>query len=242
MIILLAPSETKNENNTDKAFNNNTFFDKSIEVVKEYNDFLINSSVEEKMNFFDIKKEEDLKNCSFCTDLYKQETMQAILRYTGVAFDALDYLHLEKEEKIYIDNNLILFSNLFGVLKPTDLIPIYKFKQGKKLPNFNQEMFYKQNLKPFLDDIIKNDILIDLSASYYKKYYKPDFEVLTFKFLQNGKVISHFAKHYRGKFLKYMARNNVVSESDILKLKIPGLKFEKVEVDKNIKTFIYNVI
>ena len=47
--------------------------------------------------------------------------MKSIQRYSGIAFDALCYESLNKEEQNYIDNNVIIFSNLFGPIKANDL-------------------------------------------------------------------------------------------------------------------------
>ena len=43
----------------------------------------------------------------------------------------MSYNNLEKSSQKYIDDNVLIFSNLFGVLKASDVIPDYKLKQGE---------------------------------------------------------------------------------------------------------------
>ncbi|MDT3694196.1 MAG: hypothetical protein ROM03_07265, partial [Mucispirillum sp.] len=55
----------------------------------------------------------------------------------------------------------------------------------------------------------------------------------TFKFIKQGRVVSHFAKAYRGIILKVMAENNIAKSKDILSY-LP----ESLEVtDSSIKGF-----
>ena len=51
---------------------------------------------------------------------------------------------------------------------------------------------------------------------FYEKFYKISKPYLTFKFIKNGKVVSHFAKAYRGILLKTMAENNIIKSCDII--------------------------
>ena len=82
---------------------------------------------------FGLKKEADI--LANKRDIIHEPTMKAIQRYTGVAFDHLDYEALNEKEQAYIDSHVILFSNLFGPLRASDLIPEYRLKQGEAVVN-----------------------------------------------------------------------------------------------------------
>ena len=43
------------------------------------------------------------------------------------------------------------------------------------------------------------------------------------KFLKNGRAISHFAKHYRGIILRYLALNGAKSFDELMEIKFPNL-------------------
>ena len=82
--------------------------------------------------WFALKNLKDIQ--SYKTNIYNQPTLKAIQRYTGVAFEAISYDSLDKSSQNYIDQNILIFSNLFGVLNANQYIPNYKFKQGAVLP------------------------------------------------------------------------------------------------------------
>jgi cytoplasmic iron level regulating protein YaaA (DUF328/UPF0246 family) len=244
MKILLAPAEIKMKNGNEKQICKENFsfpniYDARIEVLTHYENLISNSSLEELSIWFGIKNLDDVSQYS--KSILNKPTMKAIQRYSGVAFEALEYNLLDKSTQEYINNNVLIFSNLFGVLKASDLIPDYKYKQGSKLPNFNIEKFYKDVLKEQLDDYLDEEVL-DIRASYYDKYYKPTANTITYKFLKNGKVVSHWAKYYRGKLLKCIAQNNIQNFTQLMNLEIPNLKLIEIQEKKNIKTLIMEIV
>lgn len=244
MKILLAPAETKNSGGTQKSFSKENFFlEKNFSLRQEafeaYENHVQNLSLEELSNWFGIKKLDDVKK--YQESLRNKPSMKSIQRYNGVAFDALEYNNLTREEQNYIDENVILFSNLFGPIKASDLIPDYKFKQGAKLPNMSIEKFYKDNFSEDLDKYIGDEI-IDLRAGFYEKFYTPkNATVITLKFLKDGKVVSHWAKHYRGIVLNTLAKNNVQSLAEFMNTQIPSLELIEIQEKKNIKLLIMNI-
>lgn len=244
MKILLAPAETKNQGGENKVFCKENFFleelfSKREEIFKSYENLLESSSIEELSTWFGLKKLDEVSR--YKESLKNKPTMKAIQRYNGVAFDAIEYESLEKDAQNYIDENVLLFSNLFGPIKADDLIPDYKYKQAAKLPNIAVEKFYMENFTESLDEYLGEEI-IDLRAGHYEKFYKvKKANVLTFKFLKDGKVVSHWAKHYRGVLLKFLATNNVISIADFMSKNIPGLKLVEIQEKKNIKLLIMEI-
>lgn len=174
MKILLAPAETKNSGGQKEPFCKQNFFleelfDKREYIFNIYENYIENSSLEDLSKWFGLKKFDEVEK--YRQSLKNKPTMKAIQRYNGVAFDSLEYNSLDKKQKDYIDNNVILFSNLFGPIKADDLIPDYKYKQSAKLPNINVEKFYQDNFTQTLDKYLGEEI-IDLRAGYYEKFYK----------------------------------------------------------------------
>jgi len=234
MKILLAPAETKKEGGDEKPLSKKIFF-YSDEIIKAYEKQIKDSSIDELSSWFGIKKRSDVEK--YKRSIKNLPTMKAIQRYTGVAFEALDYSSLDEKAKQYIDNNVMLYSNLFGILKASDLIPEYKFKQGAILEAINQEKYYKSELEKVLDKYLGDEVL-DLSAGYYQKYYKPKANVITFKFLKDGKVVSHWAKHYRGEMVRQLSLHNIESFSELVSFKFDGLKLQEIQEKKNVKTIV----
>ena len=245
MKILLAPAETKKSGGEEKEFHEDNFsfashFEKREEIFEIYENLLKNSSIEELKVWFGLKNEKEVTR--YKESLKNKPSMKAIQRYTGVAFDALDYENLSGDAQKYVDENVVLFSNLFGPIRANDLIPDYKYKQGAKLPNTNVEKFYNEHFTQLLDDELGEEI-IDIRAGYYEKFYKvKKANVLTFKFIKDGKVVSHWAKFYRGKLLQAIANSNITCFSDFMSLQIEGLNLVEIQEKKNVKLLIMEIV
>jgi len=243
MRILLAPAETKKEGGDQAPYNESNFYFKSFNktrqtVLNHYEEFLKNSSIEELSHWFGLKNKKECEK--YKQSLLNKPTMKAILRYTGVAFDAIDYGSLQKNEQKYCDDNVILFSNLFGPLKADDLIPDYKYKQGSELESINVIKEYKDQIKDTLDEYLGDEV-IDLRAGFYDKFYKPSAPTITYKFLKDGKVVSHWAKHYRGQIVKELAINNITCFKELMDYNIQGLNILEIIQKKNLKTLIVEI-
>jgi cytoplasmic iron level regulating protein YaaA (DUF328/UPF0246 family) len=244
MKILLAPAETKNVGGNGPTFCKSNFFleelfNKREEFFQAYESYVQSLDLQELSAWFGLKKLQEVEK--YQMSLINKPTMKAIERYNGVAFDALSYGSLKTNEQAYVDENVILFSNLFGPIKASDMIPDYKYKQGAKLPSVHAEKFFMQNFTLALDEYLGEEVL-DLRAGYYEKFYKVNHaSVITLKFIKEGKVVSHWAKHYRGAVLKALAQNRVHSFSDFMNLNIEGLKLEEIQEKKNVKTLIMHI-
>lgn len=98
------------------------------------------------------------------------------------------------------------------------------------------------NFTDALDEFVGEEV-IDLRAGFYEKFYKvKKANTLTFKFVKDGKVVSHWAKHYRGKLLQEIAKNNIQNHSEFMDMQIPGLKLNEIQEKKNIKLLVMDIV
>jgi cytoplasmic iron level regulating protein YaaA (DUF328/UPF0246 family) len=231
MKILLAPSERKTLGGDNPPISKSSFcfeeiYDKRIEAIKKYDEFLQTTN--------------DIKNFGIDkSSVFKRNTKKAILRYSGVAFDYLKYEDLDISSKEWIDKNVFIFSNLFGVIKAGDFIPHYTLKQGAK-PAFDIYAYYKNVFTPILEEINKKELFIDLRAKFYEKIYKPK-NALTFKFIKNGKIVSHFAKAYRGKLAATIAKYKPSNLDEVLKIPFEGIKVKEIINKKGVLEIICEI-
>ena len=245
MKILFSPSETKIVGGVDKSFDKDSFifpelFEKRMQIVKQYNDFITSASKDELIKLFGTKKEDVL--AQYSKDLFTTPTTKVIQRYDGVAFDYLEYSKLKSNEKTYIDENVLIFSNLFGVLKAGDKgLPDYKLKQGETFSNLKIEKFYNDNFTLALDEYLKDEDIIDLRAGFYEKFYKIEKPYTTMKFIKDGKVVSHWAKAYRGIILKLLAQNNIKTIDELMNMEIQNLKIEEIKKQKQKTEIVYSI-
>jgi len=244
MKILLAPSESKTPGGKGRLDLDSLIFkeinNKREELIQKYQKILDRANLEELKELFGLKKEDEIKK--YIINIYEEPVKEAIKRYSGVAFDYLDYNSLETEAKEYLANNLLIFSNLFGVLKADDLIPIYRLKQGSSIDGIKIEKFYNKVLKEPLDNYLANEDILDIRAGYYNKFYKPSKKYTTLKFLKNNKVVSHWAKAYRGMVLRECAKKEVNSIDEFLKIDFKNLEIKEIIEKKAYNEIIYNII
>ena len=243
MKILLAPSETKKRGGNG-AFNLNTLLFKELtpyrkELLDKYSEILEKGDMEELSKMFGLKKESDIR--SHIKNILNEPAMKAIERYTGVAFDYLDYPSLDIKAQNYIDDNVILCSNLFGFLRASDEIPEYRLKQGASVGDIKVEKFYHEHGAPLMEEYLKNEEILDLRAGFYDKFYKPQKDYTTLKFLKDGKVVSHWAKAYRGIALRAAANAYAETIEDFMKVQIEGLHIIEIQKKKNRTELIYEI-
>jgi len=243
MKILLAPSETK-KSGGEFPFDPSQLLFKELapfrtKLLHAYVNVLQKGDLAVLSKMFGLKKEADIRSNQ--RDMIHELTMKAIERYTGVAFDYLGYTELDASAQQYIDSHVILFSNLFGPIKASDLIPEYKLKQGEPVGDIKVEKFYHEHSATLMEDYLKDEEILDLRAGFYDKFYKPEKAYTTLKFIKEGKVVSHWAKAYRGIVLREIAKAGVETLDDFMKLPIESLSIEEIQTKKNKTEIIYRI-
>ena len=246
MKILFSPSETKFKGGVSQKITKNSFlfpslYDKRLEALQNYQSFVNTATNEQLSKLFGTKKQDIIDY--YKGDLLSKDIQKVIQRYDGVAYDYLNYPKLNSQAKQYIDQNLIIFSNLFGPILAGDVgLPDYKLKQGEKLKNFIFEKFYKEHFTSCLDEYLENEDILDLRAGFYEKFYKINKPYTTMKFIKNGKVVSHWAKAYRGIILAKVAQHNITSISQLMDLSIENLTIKEIIKQKLKTEIIYEII
>ena len=243
MKILFAPSETKTDGGTLSPIIGSTFHfyhKEKMHVSEKYHRYLKDNDVETLQKLFGIKNIETIQTYK-AIDIYHDCTKPAILRYTGVAYDYLDYPSLADDAKAAIDTSMIIFSNLFGAILASEPIPNYKLKQGEKLDGFAIERYYKKETSAILDDYLEGELIIDLRAGFYEKFYTPTHPYITMKFIKDGKVVSHWAKAYRGKVVRTLAQMRPNNEKELLALPFENLELKEILTKGVKKELVFHI-
>ncbi|MCE3039777.1 YaaA family protein [Helicobacter anatolicus] len=242
MKILLSPSEGKNKNLKFMEQENNFLesltpkFAERKDVVISYLEAL-DGEDKEICKIFGTKSV-GMGDLALSKNMFYLESMQAIQIYDGVAFKALDFASLNQKSKDFIFNHVCIFSNLLGMIEAKDKIPYYKLNQNYKNKNFGLNTIYKKMTK-VLDEYFSDKKIIDLRAEVYIKAYPIKKEHIVVEFLKNGKKVSHYAKHYRGVFLRDLA----LHQGDITALKtLHEMELKDIVQEKNKNIYIYDVI
>ena len=242
MKILLAPSETKSQGG-DETFNlSNLWLETLLKsrayICQRYTDAIQDTSKAKEI--FKLKKESDIHH--YQTIALGSKTKKAVQRYTGVAFDHLEYSSLDANAQHYIDDNVIIFSNLFGPIKAGNKIPEYRLAQGSAIEEIEPDRYYAPLIKEMLDSEFEDEDILDIRAGYYDRFYIPAKNYTTLKFIKDGKVVSHWAKAYRGLVLREIAKAKATSIDAFMALEIENLHLEEIQTRKNRTEIIYNII
>jgi cytoplasmic iron level regulating protein YaaA (DUF328/UPF0246 family) len=238
---LFSPSEAKVDGGSGSFDLKGLLFSQNCkreEIVALYDEFITHASDSELSQLFGLKEIDD----KLRVPLEKRAVLKAIERYSGVAYEHLNYMGLNSTQQNYIDDRVIIFSNLFGHLRASDMIPIYKLKQGEKLDGVALEKVYKKEFSKELDELLEEADIVDLRAVFYKKFYDVKSKSLSMKFIKNNKVVSHYAKAYRGLVLKECAVNNIKSSDELISMPLEGLKVKEIVERKKESEVVYEII
>lgn len=211
-----------------------------LEAIERYEAYLRSADTAALSELLGIK--DPAEHERYKAGVLNGSTMSAMMRYDGVAYDYLDFPTLPHEAQSYIGENVIVFSNLFGPMRASDPIPDYKLKQGSAVGDFVPEKFYREHFAHALDSLIGEREVLDLRAGFYDKFYTPSSVPTTLKFLKEGKVVSHWAKAYRGTVLREAALHGIGSIKELLALNIEGLKFDSILRTKKKNEIIYSIV
>ena len=221
MLILTPPSEGKSIQNTvRKKFSETNFV--LEKQVKEILKILIHLDENKIVSTYgtNLEKAKNLHKNNL--KVFDNECSMAIERYTGVVFSNLDWKSLDNNAKAYLNKNLRIFSGMFGILKPNDLIPNYKLKMNVlALANF-----WKIHISNQLN---KEDLILDLLPAVHRKAFDLKKNVLKINFLINkdGKFIqsAHAGKVVKGKFIRFLAQHNIQDFEELKKFSFDGYKW-----------------
>ncbi|WP_104721095.1 YaaA family protein [Helicobacter mesocricetorum] len=246
MWILFSPSEKKKTSHSQEIKTKKEFYKDFLtpnleEVLNAYYAFLTSASDEELKKLLGVKNL-NMNEIALLQNIFKIPLLKAILRYDGVAFRALDYEKLPLNSQEYIDRQVLIFSNLFGLLKANDLIPYYDLKQGNGFLGFESKKFYAKNKEKYLKFLDKEKEILDLRAGFYQQCLPIPSTFLVYEpiFIKNQKKVSHYAKYYRGILLRECANNNLKTLKELECLMIEGLNILDIKRDMaNSKTLIY---
>lgn len=243
MKILLAPSESKKSGGSGSFSLEQLSFAQLTptreSLVQSYQSTLQNANLETLQELFGLKKQNDIDK--YRHNILHSPTLKAIERYSGVAFDYIGYSNLTSKAQEYIDRNTILFSNLFGPVMASDPLPLYKLKQGALLAGMKPEQLYNKAASDILDNFLEDEDILDIRAGFYNKFYKPSKFYTTLKFLKNGKIVSHWAKAYRGIILKEAAQAQIETIEALIALPIPTLSLLEIRKSKKSQEIIYQI-
>ena len=155
----------------------------------------------------------------------KAQGSPAALTFRGDIYSGLSAGQWDKQDAVFAQNNLLIMSGLYGLLRPFDKIKPYRLEMGYKLklPNsMSLDKFWENELAHKLDP---SDLYINLTAKEYFRVIEGQLsksDVISPKFLTVSEktklpvFVTVHAKIARGSFANWLIKNKVNDPKEII--------------------------
>lgn len=145
-------------------------------------------------------------------ELRTAATLRAADLYTGVLYDRLRLGELlAGPAAARVDTSVLIFSALWGVLRPSDTVPPYRLSMGVSLPPLGPlGAFWRAHLTETLTAVARGRLVVDCRSTAYAAAFRPGPEIaehtVAVRVLRQTvvdgvprrSVVSHQAKAVRG--------------------------------------------
>lgn len=166
------------------------------------------------------------------------QSAPALFTFTGEVYRGLDAKTLDKDSVTYLQKNHRILSGLYGLLKPSDKIMLYRLEMGRpfSFENYkNLYEFWREKVTEQLNaEMKKNEILLHLSSTEYGKVIdrkKLNHTVIDFNFyeIKEGKLktIVVYTKHARGLMVRYCAETKAETLNDVKAFNYEGYRIDE---------------
>jgi len=155
-----------------------------------------------------------------------KESTNAMFAFVGEVYRGLDAKTLDQKSLDYLQKNYRMISGLYGLLKPSDKIMLYRLEMGRtfnfdKYPNLYE--FWREKVTEQLNSELKTkDLILNLASTEYFKVFdkkKLNAPVINFDFYEmktgKPKTIVVYTKHARGLMVRFCAETNAKTLNDV---------------------------
>lgn len=167
-----------------------------------------------------------------------KQAIPAALAFKGEVYRGLNAETLDEKALDYLNKHAFLLSGLYGMLRPSDKVMLYRLEMGSKLDvhgSKNLYGFWKEILTPFLNSKLKKgEFILNLASNEYakvldRKSLKVPMIDVEFQDYKNGelKKIMMYFKHARGAMARYCAENKVETLDQVKAFDVDGYRFDE---------------
>jgi uncharacterized protein len=161
----------------------------------------------------------------------------------------LDTKTLDKYAVDYLQKNQRIISGLYGLLKPSDKVMLYRLEMGRPFEfdeYKNLYEFWREKITEQLNsEMKKNEILLNLASNEYFKAVdrkKLNHQIIDFDFyeLKEGKLktIVVYTKHARGLVARFCAQTNAQTLDDVKAFNYEGYLINEEKSTENKLVFV----
>ncbi len=168
----------------------------------------------------------------------KGQAIPAALAFKGEVYRGLDAETLSVEAQAYANQNLFILSGLYGLLRPTDQVMLYRLEMGSKLDihgSKNLYGFWKEILTDYMNkQLQKDEVILNLASNEYvkvldkKRLSAPliDVDFLDYKHGELKKIMVYF-KQARGAMARYCAEKQIDALDGVKAFDVDGYRLDE---------------
>jgi cytoplasmic iron level regulating protein YaaA (DUF328/UPF0246 family) len=165
--------------------------------------------------------------------LCSSPTLPALLRYTGVLYDALDARSLPRAARSRAEGRLLITSALLGVVGGGDAVPGYRLSAGSVVPGAPKPAaFWRPHLAAPLAGL--DGPVVDLRSAAYAAFAPVpgaiSVRVLSEDAAGRRSIVSHFNKAAKGRLARALvsSRAEITGLASVVKVAVrSGLRVER---------------
>lgn len=187
-------------------------------------------------------------------EVYDAPLMSALDRYSlGVMYKAMDFAGLPTGAQRRLLENGVIFSGLFGLLRPDDLIPNYRLRIEAALPGIGKvSKYWKPYVSPLLNEALRGRFVWDLLPAAHREAWDDDHsydQLIQVKFFveKDGerKAVSHNVKPLRGQLVNFIVRETAEELDPLIGWEHPaGFRYDEAgsSFDETTKTGVIALV
>lgn len=246
MKIITSPAKLMNVENSTEFLKSST--PKFIQEAEFIQSFLKEKSPRYLQDLMEISPkladENWERNQNWKANPKPKQSCSAMFAFVGEVYRGLDAKTLDKTAIDYLQKNYRMLSGLYGLLKPSDKIMLYRLEMGRNF-EFDQYKnlydFWKEKLTEQLNSELKSkDLILNLASSEYFKVLdrkKLKAPVIDFDFyeMKSGKpkTIVVYTKHARGLMVRFCAETNAKTLNDVKAFNSEGYLIDEERSTEN---------
>jgi cytoplasmic iron level regulating protein YaaA (DUF328/UPF0246 family) len=179
-----------------------------------------------------FRRRELMERSDFGNVNAKNWALPAIDLFSGVLYQFLDFRTLPESAQKRGETEILIFSDLFGLLRPSDLTPVHPKKSIVSIKSSEWN-----DLLPNLLDPLEKKLIVDCRSSTYLGFWKPNPAItVSIRVFQESEgqrsVITHMSKKYRGELARLLLQNQAPKNpSELLAIAETSFKAELKKVD-----------
>ena len=240
MKIITSPAKLMNINNSTEFLKTTTpKFIKEAEFIQSYLKEKSPKYLSELMEISSKLADENWeRNQNWKPNPKPKESAPAMFAFTGEVYRGLDANTLSKSAVDYLRKNYRILSGLYGLLKPSDKVMLYRLEMGRKFEfdsYKNLYEFWREKVTDQLNSELKaKDLVLNLASTEYFKVIdkkKLKASVIDFDFYEmktgKPKTIVVYTKHARGLVVRFCAETQAKTLNDVKAFNYEGYRIDE---------------